>query len=113
MIMKFSEREGRGGVIIVELEGRMDSEGVSQIEDRLSEISAMRRGLVIDMCRVDYMASLGIRKLLQTAKSLATSGKKLALVSPQSLVLGVLKVANIDSVIAILPNIDEAADFVK
>lgn len=111
--MKFTEREGKGGVVIVELDGRMDVEGVEQIDAKLSEAAARGKGLVIDMCRVDYMASLGIRKLLQAAKAVSAGGKKMALVSPQSLVLGVLKVANIDSVIAIFPKVDAAIDFVK
>lgn len=111
--MKFTQRDAKEGVVIVELDGRMDVEGVEQIDAKLSELAACGKSLVIDMCRVDYMASLGIRKLLQAAKSVAAGGGKMALVSPQSLVLGVLKVANIDSIIAILPNIDEAVRFVK
>lgn len=111
--MKFTQSETQDGVLIIELDGRMDIAGVEEIDAKLSEAAASSKSIVIDMCRVDYMASLGIRKLLQTAKAVAHNGKKLSLVSPQSLVLGVLKVANIDSIIAIMPSIDAAIRFVK
>lgn len=111
--MNLKKYESKEGVIVIELDGRMDVAGVEAIDADLASAASSGKSLVIDMCRVDYMASLGIRKLLQTAKEVAKHDKKLSLVSPQSLVLGVMKIANIDSIISITSSIDAAIRYVK
>jgi anti-sigma B factor antagonist len=89
MDLKVVQRDAR--VTRVALSGKLDVEGESQIGDdfrRLVESSGTN--FLVDMSQVSYLASLGIRLLFATAKSLAAEGQKLVVLSPQPMVEEVL-----------------------
>jgi stage II sporulation protein AA (anti-sigma F factor antagonist) len=60
--------------------GRLDSNSSPELERRaLAEIAAGAPRLVIDLERVDYISSAGLRALLVIAKKLKQPGSRLAL----------------------------------
>ena len=112
--MKIAITEENADFAVVALDGRMDIDGVAEIDAALpAGLSLDGRNVILDMCRVEYMASLGIRRILQMAKGASACGKKLAIANPQSLVLGVLKTANIDSVVAVCDSPEAAKRALK
>ncbi len=111
--MKITITEENADFAVVALDGRMDIDGVAEIDAALPGLSLDGRNVILDMCRVEYMASLGIRRILQMAKGASACGKKLAIANPQSLVLGVLKTANIDSVVAVCDSPEAAKRALK
>ena len=57
------------GIKKIDLSGRMDIEGTSHVEMKLALASAVEKSfVVVDLSQVDYMASIGIGTLVNTAK---------------------------------------------
>jgi anti-sigma B factor antagonist len=97
-----------GGVTNVALRGRLDTLGAEAIDLRMSVIAGAKRAVVIDLSEVDFLASMGIRVLLTTAKAVQRKGGRLALITPEGNVLMVLKTAGMESLIPIFHERDAA-----
>ena len=91
--------ELEGGVTNVTLKGRLDTLGAETVDLRLSVIAGAKRAVVIDLSNVDFLASLGIRVLLTSAKSVQRKGGKLVIFVPEGNVLAVLKTAGMETLI--------------
>ena len=62
----------------IRLTGRLDIEGVKVIEDKLSELVVGDKSLlVVDLSKVEYLGSLGIRAIIFNAKARQKRGGKL------------------------------------
>ena len=97
------------GVEKISLVGRMDSIGGNDINVRLSALVANRKLLaVVDLSEVSFLASIGIRTLVVNARAQSMRGGVMALASPQPLVAEVLKMAGIDTIIPVYPDVDTA-----
>lgn len=93
----------------VQLTGRMDSAGVDQISTKLAALVATAaRRIVLDLRGVDFLASLGIRLILQNAKAqTARGGRMVLLVAANSTVAETLQTTGIPSLV---PMLTEPAD---
>ena len=97
------------GIEKISLIGRMDSLGGHEIDLRFAALVATRKLLaVVDMSEVSFLASIGIRTLVVNARAQSQHGGGLALANPQPLVAEVLKMAGIDSIIPVFPDVDSA-----
>jgi|KBSMisStaDraftv2_1062788.scaffolds.fasta_scaffold453824_2 anti-sigma B factor antagonist len=63
------------GVTRVELEGSIDGKTAHQIGEELSPNFQQAQKIVIDMSRVDYLSSAGLRLLLLYREITARNGK--------------------------------------
>lgn len=107
--MNISEEQLNGGVVKINLSGRMDIEGVGEIETKLSSMTAApRMAIVVDMSAVPFMSSIGIWALLINAKAVDRRGGKFVLLSPQHDVKTVLETSGIDQLIGLCSDLDEA-----
>jgi anti-anti-sigma factor len=73
-------------LVRISLAGRLDTQGVDRIETKfVAAIVPESNNAIINLSGVDFMASMGIRMLLSTARSLKIRQAKLALygVTPQ------------------------------
>jgi anti-sigma B factor antagonist len=88
------------------ISGRLDMEGTDSVAAQLVELTtAARKGVVIDLCAVRFLASIGIRSLIQSAKAVEKRGGKLVLlVEDGSQVIMSLKATGIDQLIPIFTN---------
>ena len=97
------------GVKVVILAGRMDNAGTQQIDLQFTSLTATRKSLIaVDLSDVSFLASIGIRTLVSSARALANRGGAMALVSPQPLVAATLEAAGIDTIIPIYADVNEA-----
>jgi anti-anti-sigma factor len=97
------------GVTRVNLAGRMDIEGTQAIDLKFTALTANRRAAVIvDLSQVTFLASIGMRTLLSSAKALSQKGGKMVLLSPQPMVATALSTAGIDLLIPIVADLDAA-----
>ncbi|MBO9650681.1 MAG: STAS domain-containing protein [Variovorax sp.] len=97
------------GIEKISLVGRMDSVGGHDINTRLAALVASRKMLaVVDMSEVSFLASIGIRTLVVNARAQSLRGGVMALANPQPVVAEVLKMAGIDSIIPVYPDVDSA-----
>ncbi len=105
--MEMAVQELSDGVCQIVLSGRLDTAGAGQIDLRFGTLAGARRGLVVDLSGVTFLASLGIRVLLIGAKATAAKGGKMVLLSPDANILSVLTMARIDTLIPVFH--DQAA----
>lgn len=86
----------------VALSGRLDIDGVNQIElSFVSAINDKEKPAVVDMTQVSFLSSFGMRMLLSAAKALRTKGMKLVLFHPQPMVLEALQTAGFSAIMPI------------
>ena len=73
------------GVTRVELEGSIDGKTAPQIREEMSAALQQVQNLIIDMSRVDYLSSAGLRLLLLLYREITARNGKLVLlqVSPE------------------------------
>jgi len=91
----------------VALIGRMDQNGVSQVETKfLASTASRQKPALVDMTEVTFVVSLGIRMLLSAAKSLQANGSKLALLNTQPLVAETLRLAKLDEVFLLVDSVE-------
>lgn len=102
-----------GGILKISLAGRMDVQGAQSVDLKFTSHAASQSAVVVDISAVDFLASIGIRTLLMTAKAMAKRGGKLALLNPNDTVRNVLEMAGIDTLIPICVSLEEARSAVS
>ncbi len=95
------------GVTKVVISGRIDIAGAAEIDMPMSIVGGSRRHVVVDLSGVEFMASLGLRSIVLSGKSIMSKGGKVVLLSPQPAVEEVITTSGIDELIPIYK--DEAA----
>jgi anti-anti-sigma factor len=101
------------GITEVKVLGRMDIKGVFAIEDGFASVAAEKQKVLVNMDAVTFLASLGIRTLVMSCKTVAAKGGDLVLLNPQANVDKVLKSSGIDQVIKIFASRDEALAYLS
>ena len=97
------------GIKKIDLTGRMDIEGTQKIELRLAMEFAVEKAFVIlDLSRVDFMASIGIGAIVSAVKSMKLRNSKMVLLNPQPFVAAVLERTLIHTVVPIVQNFEDA-----
>ncbi len=110
--MQITSRE-EGGVIVFELEGRVDSSGASQMDDALQNaIAGGHYKLVLDMSGTSYINSAGLRTLADILTQCQANKGSLKLVAPGPKVERVLKIIGFDRFFKLYATVAAAtADF--
>lgn len=106
--MPISINELDGGVTKVVISGRIDVAGSQALEMPLSVVAGSRRAVVIDLSGVEFMASLGLRGLVISAKSILGKKGKVVLLSPTPSVEETITVTGVNELIPIHHNEAEA-----
>ena len=89
----------RAGWTLVTLAGRLDMNSAGPLEQQLEgRVAAGDRRLAIDMSRLDYLSSAGLRALLVAAQRLREVQGQLALVGLRGTVREVLEIAGLTNV---------------
>jgi anti-sigma B factor antagonist len=112
--MELKTEQLADGVEKIALIGRLDNAGAQDIDLRFTALTATQKTLaVIDLSEVSFLASIGIRTLVTNARAQSRRGGAIALANPQPLVAEVLKVAGIDTIIPVYPDVDAACSALK
>ncbi len=89
--------------------GRIDSSNAAAAETEvLSKIQSGSPFLIIDLQRLDYLSSAGLRVLLLAAKTCRASGGKVVIQQAVPAVAEVLKISGFDKIIPMANSRDEA-----
>lgn len=106
--------QGADGIVRVQLAGRLDTAGVDAVETRFAAAAASGRGpVVVDLGGVEFLASMGIRMLLTTARAAKQRGSKVALHSPRPLVREVLESSGVTTIVPVVADEAEALAAVR
>jgi anti-anti-sigma factor len=99
------------GVTVVAVAGQIDSKTAPELEKALLKVVAERkRELVLDLARLDYVASAGLRVFVMVGKRLQAEGGRLALCSVNPSVMKVLEVSGFVPLFALRASRPEAID---
>jgi anti-anti-sigma factor len=90
--------------------GRLDMPGTDSIASKLVELTAApKKGVVVDLSTLRFLASIGISALITSAKAVQQRGGKMVLVvSPGSSVTMSLEATGVDELIPIFQSSSEA-----
>jgi len=95
---------------LITIDGRLDSAGSDEIATRFSAMaSGAKPSVIVDLSQVSFLSSIGIRLIIQNAKSLQNKGGKMFLVTGDNEhVSGTLESTGISSLVPIFTNIQLA-----
>lgn len=90
--------------------GRLDMPGTDSVASKLEElVAAPKKGVVVDLTSVRFLASIGIRALIISAKAVERRGGKMVLVvDGGSTVMESLVATGVDQLIPVFRNAAEA-----
>jgi anti-sigma B factor antagonist len=94
---------------LIKLSGRFDIIGTGQIETKFAGYcSGDKVHVIVDLAGVDFLASIGIRLLVLTAKSVAHRGGRMVILNPTPDVHHILDLAGIMSIIPVYSSLESA-----
>ena len=99
--MQISSEEMAGGITRVALDGRMDIAGASVVNLKMNIIAGSAQKLLIDLQKVEFLGSMGLRSIVLPARAVHGRGGKVVLFAPTEMVASVLKTSGIDSLLPI------------
>jgi len=89
------------GITKVVLDGSLDIAGAAAIDLKMNVIAGASKSVLVDMQKVSFIGSMGLRALVQPARALLSRGGKMVIYGPQELVEKVLTTSGIDTMIPI------------
>jgi anti-anti-sigma factor len=107
--MTLETEEIAGELVRVRLTGRMDIAGVDAIAVPFAALAAAeKRRVIVDLSGVDFLASIGIRALLQNARAHKLREGGMVLLAPPPQVDAVLRAAGVPNVVSIVSDLQAA-----
>lgn len=101
-------------IVQLKLSGRLDLEGAQAINDKFAFATTTGKAkIIVDLSQVSFLASIGIRLLLTSARAQAKRGGNLVLAAPQPAVRKVIEAAGIDQLIAVVADVESARASLK
>src|SRR5208282_4795660 len=89
--MELSTEEMDGGITRVEPDGRMDIGGAAAVDMKMNLIAGSAKKLLIDLQKVTFLGSMGLRSIVLPARAVLSKGGKVVLFAPTEMVESVLK----------------------
>jgi anti-sigma B factor antagonist len=106
--MNITQRE-ENGVTVFDLEGRIDSEGSVELEHALQNaLDAGQHKMILDMSRVQYLNSAGLRTLADVLTTNKENGGDLRLVALSRKVQRVFQIIGFDKFFQMYDDLEAA-----
>jgi anti-anti-sigma factor len=107
--MRLDTEQLDGGILKIKLKGRLDIAGSEQIGVPLAALVATdNRRLILDLSAVEFIASIGVRMILQNARAHHLRGGILVLMAPPPLIEEVLQTAGVPNVVPVVADLAAA-----
>jgi len=97
------------GVTKIALEGRFDVAGANEVNARFEEIANRAACVVVDLSKVTFIASLGVRTLMVSARTLIRRSGDMAVCGATEGVEKVLSSTGFDEIVNFYPDFSSAA----
>lgn len=101
------------GVTKLNLRGRLDAPGAQLIDHAFARMAGAQERLIVDLSRVSFIASAGLRTLIAGARGLLARQGRMVCLDPDPLVEQVLVRSGIDRLIPVCREIAEAVRLVS
>ena len=106
--MGIATEELPGGILRVILDGSLDIAGASAIDMEMNIIAGSQKAVLIDLAKVTFIGSMGLRSLVLPARAIKNRGGKIALLNPNENVAQVLKTSGIDTMLPVYYDLETA-----
>jgi anti-anti-sigma factor len=107
--MRLQYSELNNGIRLIKLNGTLDINGVSRVEvEFVRRCAGENICVIVDLSKVNYISSIGIPLLVNSAKAVVKNGGRIALLNPQNNVKNILELTSIPLIIPIHHNLDAA-----
>jgi anti-anti-sigma factor len=100
--MRFEQVGLPGDIVLVKLAGPLDIAGAGEIEVPLTDISGKFSKVIVNLAEVTFLASIGIRVLVKTARAISNRKGRFVVCSPTEEARKVLRSTGIDSIIPVV-----------
>jgi anti-anti-sigma factor len=108
--MKFEIADTPDGLVNVTLVGRLDTPAVKRIEpDLVASLVPRGARAIVDLSRLEFVGSMGLRMFITIARDLARNKGKLVLYAPQPWVNVTFTTASLHSIIPVCGDAAAAA----
>jgi anti-anti-sigma factor len=107
--MNMQVQEAEGGITLVVLEGRFDIAGAQEVDLRFSTLAGSAKTLVVDMAKVSFLASMGVRTLMVSAKTMMRRRATMAISAADENVEKVLRSTGFDEIVDLYPDFAAAS----
>ena len=97
--MDMNVNETADGVTHVALDGRFDIAGAQEVDGRFAELADKAKILVVDLSKVTFLASLGVRTLMVSARTIIRRGAYVAVAGANEGVEKVLRLTGFDELV--------------
>lgn len=101
------------GVTKLNLRGRLDASGAQVIDATFAKMAGAHERLIVDLSRVSFIASAGLRTLIAGARALISRQGKMVCLDPDPLVEQVLVRSGVDRLIPVCRDVSEAVRLVS
>lgn len=96
-------------LVLVKLAGRMDIAGTEAVDMKFTLAAGnVKKGVVVDLSGVEFLASIGMRTLVKNAKNQANKGGKIALFGAVAQVKETLETTGITEMIPLYDDMEAA-----
>jgi anti-anti-sigma factor len=99
--MQFTISDEAGTTAKIGLVGKLDIVGAEVVALPLATLAGGKKGVVVDLSGVTFLASIGVRHLVSATKTLARKGGKLVLLNPIPSVKEVLETSGVTDIMPI------------
>jgi anti-anti-sigma factor len=111
--MQFAH-ENAGDIVVAKLAGRLDSQSATSAEERLTGlIGSDTPRLAIDLSKLEYISSAGLRVLLLVARKVQQAGGKMALFGLTPGVREVFSISGFDTIFTVRDDAAAATEAVR
>jgi anti-anti-sigma factor len=101
------------GVAKLNLRGRLDAPGAQLIDNTFAQMAGAQDRLIVDLSRVTFIASAGLRTLIAGARALIARQGRMVCLDPDPLVEQVLVRSGVDRLIPVCRDLAEAVRLVS
>ncbi len=98
-------------VDVVTLSGRIDSSNATDFDNALKDILTKKRhNVVLDLAKLDYMSSAGLRAMVSALKNARSAGGNVVIAQPNERIVDTLKLVGFQTLFKQYDNVLEAVD---
>ena len=89
------------GITVINLNGTIDALGAQAIDLKFNAISGSQTKVIVNLEKVDYLSSMGIRTIIMGAKVVQRNSGKMVILQPTADVEKVLTESGVDTLIPV------------
>jgi anti-sigma B factor antagonist len=98
------------GILIITPEGSIDSKTASEVQQKILEASLNSENVIIDLTKVDFVSSAGLRVLLMVYRQIKAKNGKIILVGVSEEITEVMSMTGFINFFEIVDTVKNALD---